>query len=129
MRRGRAQRPVISSNLPVIESLVERKRTMPAAGVTATPAKVIAKTVERYKRGERVVALAKELGVSEAAIYIWVKAERHAELARVKAKGITPQNAAKADKRDLALENRALKEENERLWAKVRELMLKTGEL
>jgi transposase-like protein len=102
---------------------------MPAAGVTATSQKVITKTIERYKRGERVAALARELGVSEAAVYIWIKADREAELERVKAKGITPQNAAKADKRDLALENKALKEENERLWAKVRELMLKTGEL
>jgi hypothetical protein len=102
---------------------------MPAAGVTATPAKLIARTVDRYKKGERVAALAKELGVSEAAVYIWIKAERKQELERVKAKGITPQNAAKADKRDLALENKALRDENERLWAKVRELMLKTGEL
>jgi transposase len=102
---------------------------MPAAGVTATSQKVISRTVERYKKGERVVALAKELGVSEAAVYLWIKADKDKELARVKAKGITPQNAAKADKRDLALENRALKQENERLWAKVRELMLKTGEL
>jgi transposase len=102
---------------------------MPAAGVTATSQKVIAKTVERYKKGERVVALAKELGVSEAAVYLWIKADKDKELERIKAKGITPQNAAKADKRDLALENKALREENERLWNKVRELMLKTGEL
>jgi predicted transcriptional regulator len=102
---------------------------MPAAGVTATSAKVISKTVERYKKGGRVAALAKELGVSEAAVYIWIKADRDAELERVKAKGITPANAVKAEKRDLALENKALREENERLWSKVRELMLKTGEL
>jgi transposase-like protein len=102
---------------------------MPAAGVTATPAKVIAKTVARYKGGGRVAALAKELGVSEAAVYIWIKADREEELERIKQKGITPANAAKADKRDLALENQALRDENERLWAKVRELMLKTGEL
>jgi hypothetical protein len=62
-------------------------------------------------------------------VYIWIKADRDAELERVKAKGISPQNAAKADKRDLALENKALREENERLWSKVRELTLKTGEL
>jgi hypothetical protein len=31
---------------------------MPAAGVTATPAKLIAKTVDRYKKGERIAALA-----------------------------------------------------------------------
>jgi hypothetical protein len=31
--------------------------------------------------------------------------------------------------REQALENKALKAENDRLWAKVRELMLKTGEL
>jgi transposase len=102
---------------------------MPAAGVTATSQKVISKTVERYKKGDRVVGLAKELGVSEAAVYLWIKADKDKELERIKAKGITPQNAAKADKRDLALENRALRQENERLWAKVRELMLKTGEL
>jgi len=103
---------------------------MPAPGETATPAKVIAKTVERYKKREaKVVDLAEELGVSQAAVYLWIKADRDIELDRIKAKGITPQNAAKADKRDLALENKALKRENERLWAKVRELMLKTGEL
>jgi predicted transcriptional regulator len=102
---------------------------MPAAGVTATPAKVIAKAVDRYKKGERVAALATELGVSEAAVYIWIKANKNRELERVKAKGITPANAIKAEKRDLALENQALREENERLWAKVKELMLKTGEL
>ena len=102
---------------------------MPVAGVTATPAKVIAKTIERYKKGERVMALAEELGVSEAAVYLWIKADRDKEIARVKRSGITPQNAAKADKRDLALENKALREENERLWAKIRELMLKTGEI
>jgi hypothetical protein len=102
---------------------------MPAAGVTATPGKAIAKTIERYKKGERVVALANELGVSEAAVYLWIKADKEKELERVKRATLTPQNAAKADKRDLALENKALREENERLWSKVRELMLKTGEL
>ncbi len=102
---------------------------MPAAGVTATPAKVITKAIDRYKKGERVVALAKELGVSEAAVYLWIKSDRAKELERIKRAVITPQNAAKADKRDLALENKALREENERLWSKVRELMLKTGEL
>lgn len=102
---------------------------MPAPGVTATPLKVIARTIERYKKGERVTALAEELGVSQAAVYIWIKAAGDRELDRIKAKGITPQNAAKADKRDLALENKALKQENDRLWAKVRELMLKTGEI
>jgi predicted transcriptional regulator len=127
---------VISSNLTVVEPYCIcanrpgfRRVNLPAAGVTATPAKVIAKTIERYKKGERVVALAKELGVSEAAVYIWIKSDRAKELERVKRAGITPQNAAKADKRDLALENKALREENERLWSKVRELMLKTGEL
>src|SRR5579864_85901 len=102
---------------------------MPAAGVTLTPVKDIQKAVERYKKGERVAALAKELGVSEAALYIWIKADRAKQLERVKAKGITPQTAAKAEKRDLALENKALRDENERLWAKVRELMFKAGEL
>jgi transposase-like protein len=102
---------------------------MPAAGVTATPAKVIAKTVDRYKKGERVAALAKALDVSEAAVYVWLKADRAREIERVKAKAITPQTAAKAEKLDLALDNKRLREENERLWAKVRELMLKTGEL
>jgi len=128
MRRGRAPYDVIGSNLTVVEPLVE-KSIMPAAGVTATPIKAIQKTVERYKKGARVAALAKELGVSEAAVYIWIKADRDKELERVKRVGLTPQNAAKADKRDLALENKALRDENERLWAKVRELMLKTGEL
>jgi predicted transcriptional regulator len=102
---------------------------MPVQGDTATPQKVIAKAVERYKKGERVVALADELGVSQAAVYLWIKADNDKELERVKRAGITPANAAKADKRDLALENKALKQENERLWNKVRELMLKTGEL
>jgi predicted transcriptional regulator len=102
---------------------------MPVQGETATPAKVIARTVERYKKGERVVALADELGVSQAAVYLWIKADKEEQLVRVKRAGITPENAAKADKRDLALENKALKEENARLWNKVRELMLKTGEL
>jgi predicted transcriptional regulator len=102
---------------------------MPAPGETATPAKVIAKTVQRYKNKEKVSALADEMGVSQAAVYLWIKADKEKELERIKRAGITPQNAAKADKRDLALENKALKAENERLWAKVRELMLKTGEL
>src|SRR5450631_145231 len=106
-----------------------RRVNLPAAGVTATPAKVIAKTIDRYKKGERVVALAKELGVSEPAVYLWIRADKDKELARVKRAGITPYNAAKADKRDLALENKALREENERLWQKIRELMLKSGEL
>ena len=102
---------------------------MPAAGVTATPSKVIAKTIERYKKGIRVVALAKELGVSEAAVYNWIKADKAKELERVKQAGMTAQNAAKAGKRHLVRENKTLWQENERLWAKVRELMLKTGEL
>jgi hypothetical protein len=102
---------------------------MPVKGQTATPAKAIARALERYKKGERVEALAEELGVSQAAVYLWIKADKQRELDRIKAKGITPQNAAKADRRDLAIENKALKAENDRLWAKVRELMLKTGEL
>jgi hypothetical protein len=40
-----------------------------------------------------------------------------------------PRKAAKAATRDLMPENNALKEENGKLWKKVRELMLKTGEL
>jgi hypothetical protein len=102
---------------------------MPAKGVTKHPVKVIAKAVQRFKSGQRVAVLAKELRVSPAALYLWIKADKDQELARVKRQGITPQNAAKADKRDLALENKALKEENARLWNKVREYMLKTGEL
>jgi hypothetical protein len=102
---------------------------MPAAGVTSKTAKVIARTIERYKKGERVADLADELGVSQAAVYVWVKADKDKELERIKAKGITPQTAAKADKRDLALENKALREENQKLWNKIHELMLKTGEL
>jgi transposase-like protein len=102
---------------------------MPASGVTATPQKVIAKTIARYRDGERVAALAGELGVSEAAVYIWIQKDRQKQMERVKAKRITPQTAAKADKRDLALENKALREENEKLWNKIRELMLKSGEL
>lgn len=102
---------------------------MPVAGETLTPVKAIHKAVERYKKGERVTALAKELGVSQAAVYLWIKADKGKELERVKAKGLTLQSASKADKRDLALENKALREENERLWSKVRELMLKHGEI
>ena len=127
MRRGKAPCGLIFSNWTVVEPIVER--SMPAAGVTATPVKVIAKTIERYKKGERVVPLAKELGVSEAAVYLWIRADKDKELERVKKAALSPQNAAKADKRDLMLENKALREENERLWSKVRELMLKTGEL
>ena len=102
---------------------------MPVRGDTRYPAKVIQKALARYKNGERVVALAKELNVSEAAVYLWIKADKVKELERVKAKGITPQNAAKAEKRDLALENKALREENDRLWSKLRVLMLKHGEI
>lgn len=102
---------------------------MPAPGVTKVPQKVIAKTVERYKKKERVADLADELGVSVAAVYVWIKADEAKERERVKLAGITPQNADKAAKRDLALENKGLREENEKLWAKVRELMLKHGEL
>src|ERR1700689_696088 len=118
MRSGKAPSGLIFSNFTVVEPLVER--TMPAAGVTATPVKVIAKTIERYKKGERVVALAKEVGVSEAAVYLWIRADKDEELERVKKAALSPQNAAKADKRDLMLENKALREENERLWSKVR---------
>jgi len=73
--------------------------------------------------------LARELGVSEAAVYLWIKADKDKELDRVKSVEITPQSAAKADKRDFALENKALREENEKLWSKVRASMITCGEI
>src|SRR5580693_214626 len=101
MRGGKGPSGLILSNVAVVEPLVENNARRRC---NCTPVKVIAKTIERYKKGERVVALAKELGVSEAAVYLWIKADKAKELERVKRAGITLQNAVKADKRDLALE-------------------------
>jgi transposase-like protein len=102
---------------------------VPAAGVTKFPSKVIAKTVERYKKGERVVALAKELKVSEAIVYRWIDQAKRADLERIGRQGMTPQAVEKADKRDLALQVKELKAENNKLRNRVLELMLKYGEL
>jgi hypothetical protein len=102
---------------------------MPARSYTVTPARVIAKTIERYKRGERVIRLAAELGVCQQAVYQWIRADKKAQLERVRRAVLEPERAREADKTDLALENQALKDENQRLWAKLRELMFKYREL
>jgi transposase-like protein len=98
---------------------------VPVQGQTATSPKVIARTIERYKRGERVVALAKELGVSEAGVYLWIKAEKAQQLERLKRADMTPQAAEKADKRDLAVQIKELRAENTKLRNRLLELMLK----
>ncbi len=103
---------------------------LPAPGVTKYPAKVIQKTVKRYREGgERVVALAVELGVSEAIVYRWIDQSKKADLDRIGKQGMTPKAVEKADKRDLALQVKELRAENTKLRNRVLELMLKYGEL
>jgi transposase len=102
---------------------------MPRPGETLTPPHVIEKTLRRYRAGEPVSKLSKELKVSRAAVYLWINAERQEERERVKRLALTPEKAARADKVDLAIENERLKDELRRAEMKIIELMRLCGQL
>lgn len=89
----------------------------------------IERAVERYLAGEAASTLAKEHRVSRQGFYLWVKRHKDARINKAKYANMTAENIDKSQKVDMAIENSALKAENDRLKQKLFELMLSTDRL
>lgn len=102
---------------------------MPIKNQTSRSHADIEKAVKRFMGGEQAVALAREFGISKPGFYLWVKKFKAEQLERSKTSGMSPRDAATADKRTLILEVEALKLENRKLRDSLLSKMLKLGEL
>ena len=76
-----------------------------------TPEDKIKEAVERYLAGEPAAGLAKEYLVSRPGFYLWIKKYKEARINEAMRSNMTAPNIEKAEKRDLSIENRALKRE------------------
>ncbi len=102
---------------------------MPTKGKTKKPQHVIDKYVKRYMAGEQATSLAKEAGVSKPGFYLWIQKHKQQILKQAKTAGMTPADAATADKRELLIELEQLRLENRKLREKVVAMMIKSGEI
>jgi transposase-like protein len=103
---------------------------MPRKSETKLPEKLVAKAVKRHlEGGESVIPLAKEYGVSRATFYNWISTYERQLLKAVDKQGMSPRDAATADKRTLLAEMHQLKLENTALRNKVVAMMLKYKEI
>ena len=102
---------------------------MPTKGRTKKPQHVIDKYVKRYMAGEQATSLAKEAGVSKPGFYLWIQKHKQQILEQAKTAGMTPADAATADKRELLIELEQLRLENRKIREKLIAMMIKAGEI
>ena len=91
--------------------------------------KDIARAVERYVKGEDVATLCREYGVSRAGFYLWVNKAKAAATAAARVAEIGEKGVEQEAMIALRLENKALREDNERLKRALFDRMVKHGEL
>ena|ERR1700761_3829869 len=85
--------------------------------------------VKRYLTGDSVVQLSIEFGVSQPAIYVWVRKYKADMIKSARRQNMLQPDIEKAEKRDLAIENVALKQENLMLRQKLFDICIETGRI
>lgn len=85
--------------------------------------------VERFLAGEQVESLAKEIGASRPALYLWIKAYRDNAMIVDRRANMTEADIEKAEKRDVVIRLRSVEMDRDMYKKKLFDLMVETGRI